>query len=306
MSPDTFRPPARAFAVRPLVLSLLVAGVAVVASAEVVVRPAAPGAMPRPRPVTKVEVPTSSLLLPFFLVDTEDPGGITTLFAVRNESEGEVLASIRYYRTDRVLTDPLATQAISLGGKEVLTINLRDKVGPLHLPIDADGFARGYVAISSETNDAVLQGDTIFVDTTQAFAQGDRLIDTGAASAQNGLCQRYETRYLNGGGFTGTVVRFWVDALEPPSDEVPLVVFYTVYDEAGTAQVSSTINSSTVAFEVPVQQIVNVGPITGPPFGVIEFEFDGTVGHVSTVMNAAGLYSVGFAGACLDDLVSPP
>jgi len=213
------------------------------AGATVVVRPRADGAVPRPRSAAKVEVPTGDLLLPFFLVDTTNPSGVTTLFAVRNESEHEVIGNIAYYATNRPPNEPVATSAVTLPAKKVVTVNIRDKVTQLHLPVDGDDFARGYVLISSDTGEAVLQGDTFFVDTAQAYASGDRLIDTGAASGQNGLCQRYEIRYLNTFGFSGSSLSFWIQADAQPTAEAPLTVFYTVYGEDGLEKLSGTITA---------------------------------------------------------------
>jgi hypothetical protein len=282
----------------PTLASLLTLVLAVApAAAEVVVRAAPPGARAKAaRP--KVEVPTSALLLPFYLVDTTSGSGATTLFAVRNEGEAPVDVQIHYFRVDRP-DEAVATQLVELAAKQIRTFNVRDRVGPLHLPVDGDGFARGYVTIEAETG-ATIQGDQFFVDTAEAFAQGDRLVDMGAASAQSGLCQRIESRYLNGAGFSGTLFRFWLAADAQPSTAEP-VAFYTVYDEAGVERLGGTISADTVAFEVDVDTLTQVGPVSGPAFGAIEVEFNGTVGHLAAVMNADGLYSVGFAGACLDD-----
>ena len=114
-----------------------------------------------------------SLLVPSYLVDALTPGGTTTLFAVRNLTDSTVSANLDYYD---VFGTSLRSDSISLDPDETHTVNLRDVAG---LPADLDGYARGYVEISTAGDPhqvPVLAGDFFQVDVAGNFATGDKLV----------------------------------------------------------------------------------------------------------------------------------
>src|SRR6187549_2682852 len=74
-------------------------------------------------PAAAQNQPSSDLLLPYFEVDSANPGGLTTLFAVGNASKQpvEVLATLHTNWGIAILEVPFTLQA-----HEVRTFNLRD------------------------------------------------------------------------------------------------------------------------------------------------------------------------------------
>ncbi|HEX4965441.1 MAG TPA: hypothetical protein VF173_31815 [Thermoanaerobaculia bacterium] len=100
-------------------------------------------------------VPAATLLLPYFEVDTADPGGRTTLLAINNASAKATLAHVVLW-TD--LGVPTLNFDVYLTGYDVQTINLRD-VFQGHLPRTADVARDPVDAISRK---GVLSQDVTF------------------------------------------------------------------------------------------------------------------------------------------------
>ncbi len=251
-----------------------------------------------PRP--KTDSLGTKLLLPFFLVERGNPNGTTTLFAVRNEADTPVQISLKYFRVDSPQLEqtlPGAFTAATLGPKQVKTVNIRD------VPVlaDDDGFARGFMVIESQSAVASLHGDYFQVTPDDAFASGDLLINIDPTSPDNALCKKFTVRYLNGGPFSGgTTFWIWLSLSAPPSPGQAIT--YSVYDEAGQPfAVGVSLPIATAAFTRSAASLLQIGPLTGPPFGVIEFDFDDLAGYLTVVMSASGLYSVGFGATCLDN-----
>ncbi len=69
------------------------------------------------------DVPASTLLLPYFEVDLDNPTGVTTLFSVNNASASATLAHVTVWSTWSI---PVIDWDIYLTGYDVQTINLRD------------------------------------------------------------------------------------------------------------------------------------------------------------------------------------
>ncbi len=69
------------------------------------------------------DVPASTLLLPYFEVDLDNPNGVTTLFSVNNASASATLAHVTVWSTWSI---PVIDWDIYLTGFDVQTINLRD------------------------------------------------------------------------------------------------------------------------------------------------------------------------------------
>jgi hypothetical protein len=243
---------------------------------------------------TKRSSASARLVLPFFEVDMANPQGTTTFFAVRNESTVDVELRTSYFAADRP-ANPLHVDTTTLGGKAVLTVDVR--IVP-QLLVDADGFARGYAVIEALTEGAIIQGDRFQLTPGQGFATGSRLLNADPASRDNDLCSLFTMRFLNGGGFDGgTELVFWLD-LDSFSTANPPRLHYSVYNQAGELRFSAELPASGAAFKRTVASLVAVLPTN---FGALEIELpDGMVGHVSGVMSALGLYSVGFEAACRD------
>ncbi len=264
----------------------LVALMAIIAAAA-----ADPEAMPG-GDVAKTATAGARLLLPLYLVDTTEPDGATTFFAVRNELDVPAAIEIRYFRTNSPQA-PQRTDAAILQGKQVLPVNLRSVD---NLQVDESGIARGYVVVEALTEGAAIQGDYYRVTPGEDFATGFRLLNVDSASSDNDLCGIFSLRFLNGGGFdSGTTFIVWID-LDLAPDGVVLAL--AAYDEAGNLLLTRTFAASEVAFEVSAAELLQ--PFV-QDFGALELQFsDGAVGHVSAVLSAGGRYSVGLEGACRD------
>ncbi len=242
----------------------------------------------------------AQLLLPLYSVDTVNPGGPTTLFAVRNESTTQVDVIIRYYGADRP-DQPQSEQTIALGKKAVRTFNIGSEVQILNLQVDPDGFARGYVTLATEQGEAVIHGDFFQLNDAQNFASGARLVNIDPSSNGNDLCNRFSMRFLDSALFfsSGTVFTVWIQADEPLDGTA---FSYSVYNEAGgDERLSSDFPASNVAFQVSANLLMSADPGLDLEFGAIEFQFPGgLVGHISAVMSAFDRYSVGYEATCLD------
>lgn len=259
--------------------------------AEVVVRAAAPDAVrplpgragPADPPVGKRDLPQTTLIVPFYEVDTTSPGGTTTLFAVRNTEAARVDVEIRYQAPDGT---PLHLEVETLDLRETLTRNLRDVAG---LPVDPDGFTRGFVVVvqTSVTTRSLLVGDYFQVDVDDAFATGERMM------SPDDLCRLAEVRALDFG--SGTELHFLLEApqgSDPVND--PASVQVQVFDEGGVERPPPLlIYSDEFSFEL------SASDLSGLAFGTLVFEFAGGGGHVYAEYSADGLFSVGLDGACL-------
>lgn len=261
-------------------------------SAEVVLRPYDPKAATLPirqqayasaPPAEKVDEPEDTLVVPFYEVDTTDPGGTTTLFAVRNTFSQPVDIRVRYQAPDGTA---LRQDSVTLAGRETLTRNVRDVAG---LPADPDGFARGFIVIlqTSRLGSGLLVGDYFQVDVDDAFATGQRM------ASLDELCDLTEVRFLDFGA--GTELRLLIAApqgsdpvLDPASVEVHPI------REDGTLLPKTEIYTSDFAL------VLNASDFTGTGSGTLIFDFlNSGGGLVYAEYSADGLFSVGLNGACL-------
>lgn len=279
---------------RPRLALLVTRSVVLLAVLFVVLVPVA-GAAAEPPPAEpppgKKAVAAARLLLPYFEVDMSDPNGASTIFTVRNETTQPVDVRFSYFAADRPTT-PLFEETLTLPGKRLEPKLVRNAPG---LVIDDDGFARGYVVLEALSGDPVIQGDFFQVTPDEGFATGQRLLNIDPASSQNDLCSVFTIRFLEGQAFDGTDLVVWLDLEEQPSGLTPLAS-YAVYDEAGELHFVSELFASEVAFRRSVADLVSILPIQ---FGVLEIQLaDGVNGHISAMMKAFGLYSVGLEAAC--------
>lgn len=254
----------------------------------------AAGSAAAPAALTPKSFPlTSQLVLPYFEVDTQDPGGTTVLYAIRNESTSAIEVDIKYYEIDSPFS-PQRTDRVTLAAKAIKPVNLRDVQ---NLEIDGDGFKRGYVRFQVVGGADVLAGDFFRVDPDDNFASGYRLVNVDPTSPADERCSILTFRFLRGGLFSGgTRIYYWLDLAELPQADT---IAYSVYNEAGTLINTGTLaNIDRVASKIDVDQLL-VGPAAGLASGAIEFQFSGgVVGHVAGAINASGRFSVGFEGVC--------
>ncbi|MEM1177546.1 MAG: hypothetical protein AAGM22_04325 [Acidobacteriota bacterium] len=253
-------------------------------------------------PVEKRAVPSGDVLLPLYAVDTNDPEGTTTLWALRNDSLESVDVEVLYYEPDA----PQAFQrrdVFTLAAKSIKTVNVRFVE---NLEVSPDGFARGYVIFRALTDGFdQLQGDYFLITPGENFASGFRLVNIDEGSVHNELCRSATIRFMRGGGFSGgTTYRIWFEADTPPAGS-QTVVTYAVYDEPGNLLLEAELPVEDSAFDIDIATLL--GPFQGlVNFGAVEFSFSGTVGSparnrlgtVSGVLDALGSYSVGIESSC--------
>jgi len=275
-----------------VVLTLLCLAAPTAHAADYVVRPIDPAATPpatstteaTPALAEKVDSPSSILVVPYYEVDTTSPIGNTTLFAVHNLKSG--ILEINVYYISR--TGALHKETLGIAGKATYTRNVRDVAG---LPVDSDGFARGFIrVVASEPLGAkVMTGDFFQVDNANNFATGDRMIQ-GAD-----LCTHGEIRLVSFG--TGTDLRLFINFPQGgnPSVDLPSASLL-IYDEAGVLR--SGVNFFTTSHTLFIHTDDLGLPIN---FGLIELSFDHSGGgYAYATYNAEGRFSVGMNSACLD------
>ena len=225
-----------------------------------------------------------------FVVDTGNPGGTTTLLAVRNETETGGVAEILVEFFDAAFAE-FHTVDLDLTPDAVQTFNLRDQPG---LP---GGIARGFARVTPGDGD-LISVDYFVVNPGENFATGGLGIDFIEEQ-----CAFWKTRILVGGPFTGgTRLTFLVNGPRGSDPMVdPPTVSGLVYDEAGVAAGSFEIFPDDWVFEVDVADLI--APATSL-FGAIELMIDSIVGngYLIVEIGAAGRYSVGFSGVCKDSV----
>lgn len=243
-------------------------------------------------PAMAASSPARVLLLPYFEVDTADPNGTTTLWAVRNDGSEPVTLTATYFETDRMT--PQHSDEYVLGAKRIRTVDIRALVA--NLDVDPDGVARGWVRL--ELDEGTATGDFFLVTPNEAFASGDRLVDIDPDGTDFELCTNWVLRFLNGGGFSGgTSLFFWLDTETIPTGEEPIAT-YSVYSESGNLVFTNSLYNDQRAFRVPASQLIT--PFA-TQFGALEIQFaDGMLGHVSEVLDALGVFSVGITATCRD------
>lgn len=227
-----------------------------------------------------------TLLVPFYLVESANPNGSNTLFAVRNVTGSPVVADVEYFTVDGTSQ---RLDAVTLGPYETETVSLRDVPG---LAVDLDGFARGFVKIvtaGDPTGEPVLAGDFFQADVANDFATGERLV------RQGDLCREASIRVLDfgvGTRFTVSVTqpRGADDGVNPPSFTVQ------VYDEAG-----NPVGAPQPFWTEDHALELTSGDLTGIAFGSLSFDFTNALGGtVYAEYSAQGRFSVGTTSQCDD------
>lgn len=230
----------------------------------------------------KIDSPSDNLILPLYEVDTTDPGGSTTLFAVRNTLDVSQDVVVGY--TTRGL-DSQSQENITLGPGETFARNLRDVAG---LATDSDGFKRGIVLVVGLGDQPALTGDFFSVDVGGAFATGDRLVPI------QDFCDVAETRFADFG--SGTDLTIMVNSpLGSDSNVDPPTFTVEVLDEAG-----NSLRIWDVFVSSAVTQWEASDFALDDRFGTLVFDFsDGGGGWAYAGYSNSGLFSVGFGSACI-------
>ncbi len=239
---------------------------------------------------------TDVLLVPYFEADRRDPGGVSTLFAVHNETERDVPVRILYLtvtgaeqRADEVTLAPHATR----------TLNLRDVPG---LETDADGVARGLVvlgAVGADDSSDLLSGDFFFVDPAIDYATGNTLLNMSLDDSGNEFCAEWGTRYMRGGGFGGaSAFRFVVDVPAGSQEIDPPTAVGTVYDEGGNAVQSFEIRTDSHTFALTSADLVPESVSSGS----LSIRFPATEGALLVEHSGFETLSIAFKAACRDNV----
>lgn len=273
-----------------IALSLWIAvSAAPTGAADFELRPHDPSVVDRPARTDgavltqKVDAPADVFLVPFYLVDTTDPFGTTTLFAVRNRSASNLDLSVQYVSP---ALDVMRQDNLTLGPRETLTRNVRDVAG---LPADPDGFRRGFVRTTvtgSPPGVDNLTGDFLQVDVAGNFATGDRLFTAAD------LCDEQEIRFLDFGD--GTLLRILINSPQG-GDELgdPPSVTVGVLGEDGAVFPATDIFTGLFMIELTAADFTTLD------FGTLLFDFSNSSGgFVFAEYSAGGRFSVGMNGAC--------
>lgn len=229
-----------------------------------------------------------SLLVPSYLVDTLSPGGTTTLYAVRNLTASTVTAKLEYFD---VLGTSLRDDTLSLDPDETHTVNLRDVAG---LPADPDGYARGYVEISTAGDPhqvPVLAGDFFQVDVTDNFATGDKLV-----RRSTDLCTVSSIRFLTfPTAGSRTRLAIWIANPRGVGAGDPTSFTVQAFDEAGNPHgLLLGIKTDRSTLELEASDFAG-----GLSFGSLRFDFANSSGGTAySEAQAGGRFSVGMTGQC--------
>jgi hypothetical protein len=231
----------------------------------------------------KLDEPADILLVPFYDVDTVDPNGTTTLFAVRNTTISPLGIELRYLSPG---ADILRQDLLTLDPRETLTRNIRDVSG---LPVGMDGFTRGYVAVlltATPPSPDNLVGDYLQVDVANNFATAERMVSF------RDLCDEQEIRFIDFGA--GTELRVLVN--NPRGTDLmtdPPTMVVRPFDETGGALPVTEVYTTENALRLLASDF------TSARFGTLVFELsNGGGGLVYGEYSAGGRFSVGLNSAC--------
>ncbi len=233
----------------------------------------------------------AGLVVPGFAVDTTDPSGATTFFAVRNTTDADLDVEIAYHG-ETVGDEALRVDSMTLAAHETLPQNVRSDLSDLP---DSGGFATGLVLINETAAGGArskgaaaghLVGDYFRLDPGNDFGAGDRLVRPG-----EDFCQRQEIRFVDfGSGSELTIL------LDQPQGAAGSSYSYTAYDEAGQMVTSDEVATASHLSVLDVGELV-----AGESFGTVLFDFTAAGGGwVSARYSAFGRFSLELEGACRD------
>ncbi len=244
----------------------------------------------------KLDRGTPRLLLPYFEVDMNDPNGVTTLFAVRNLVDVSFSVRTVYFTLTGVQQQTSTTQTID--SKETITVNVRNVAE--NFQVDQDGIARGLALVEVPDFEGdvlrLMGGDFFLVTGDEDFATGDRLLNIYEPdTAYYDLCSRSETRFLNGGAFTGgTTLTLFSDSVGGAAGSNPPTFTITIFDEAGNEAETCQVRTDQITSRIAVDELTDV------PFGTAEVQFQVDEGQILADFSAQNRFSVGMRGLCTD------
>lgn len=277
-----------------LALALLVPSLL---AAEVVIRPFDPDRPERPlkgEPIltqsfTKLDRPSSGLILPSFFVETDDALGRTTLFAVRNTTPSLLPTVFAYFD----VSGNLVRQDIdSLDPRATRSVNLRDVPG---LPTD-NGVNQGFALIvaDSEISTTAMTGDFFQVDIGGAFATGERLVSL------EDICLEQEIRFLDFGSGTDLQLLINIPQGADPDNDPPSAIVTPVGEDGA-------LLGSLELYTDLVTVALTAADFTDLSFGTLIFDFTNSEGGwVFADYSADGLFSVGVNSTCLVEVPPSP
>lgn len=215
----------------------------------------------------------SPLVLPYFEVNR--PKGITTLFAVRNETEDTVgvKVKINYFSADGAsLSKPLS---LTLTRHDTHTVNLQDE-------LQGQGGITGFVQIEPTGK---VSGDFVWIDQSRG-ASGGALVDTSRQ-----LCNQWDVRFLQGVPTdAATDFVFYIPGNNPPDEPDEPIAKGQAYGEDGQPIVAVEEDNPLSAFRIPAR-------LTGS--GSIEWRLrDQLKGYVGMIFTAPGISPVFVPGIC--------
>lgn len=224
------------------------------------------------------------LIVPGFEVDTTSFSGPTTLFAVRNLTNGSMSLDVEYHEQDGTLQ---RTDTFNLGPRETETVNVRDVPG---LATDGAGIARGYIEIFGPGEPdltPLFAGDYIQVDVGDDFAVGEQTIRSVD------LCSRESIRFFDFG--TGSRLTVWIESPQGASPGIDPVSFKVqVFDEAG-----NPVGGAQSVWTEKNSLELSAADFTAIDFGMLKFDFSNSGrGKVFGEYSADGRFSVGFDSQC--------
>lgn len=230
----------------------------------------------------KLDEPADFLLLPGFEVDTAAATGLTTFFAVHNQTDEARVARVQYLDRDGSIQ---LTQDLPLAPLQTRTTNVRGVDG---LAVDPDGVARGAVKVLACSDSGgelagSLTGDYIYLDAANNFATGDQLL------RREDVCSTVQVRLLD----FGSGIRIRLYATDPQGEVDPTATF-TVYSEAG-----ATIDSGMLIADEAVE-IFDTSELTASRFGTLVVELLAGKGAMSVEYSAFGKFSVAMNAICVD------
>lgn len=267
-------------------------------------------------PAAATASPGTYLILPVYDVAADTPTGRTTLWAVRNDADGPIDLKVQYFAAAQA-TEPEEEEVFELAAHETRTRNMRDAVHELGLP--DFGWAR-FIALEHGDHLSVvpeaIHGDYFLVEPGDAFAGGSELLRDHVAefalgvpaAPQHDLCRQAETRFFNGGFFSGGTDFALHAQWDVTAGYANPLAVGAMYDEEGTYYGDCNITAPPhSAGHFSFTTITNTAILAVvcpdlPTFGTIEWTFaSGVKGHVTSWNRAEGLFSVLVSGACTEE-----
>jgi hypothetical protein len=235
-------------------------------------------------PPAKSNVPAEGQwFIPHYRADKLQVGD-STYFAVRSEGALPSTALAEFFDVRSVLQ---TTESYDLQPREVKTVAI--KLVP-NLPIDGDGYTRGFLRISSLVPVSV---DYFQLETRNAFAVG------GVGFVIDDFCTRWNSRFLRFDPSGGTTLSMMINGPRGALSSDPVTVAGDVYTEGGAYVGSFGIRTDEWSVVLPIHNLMP----SGLEFGVVELVINSTfspAGIIEVQHQALDQFSVGHWAICMD------